>query len=480
MTTTTPPEVAQLTSTSSDVASPSSPSSSGSAPEAKVSVWRRGWRVLMTPVGRRVPVRRGRGAPHGVALLMVMIALALMSAVITDLGTNEMVRYRLACNDRDSLKAQALAESSLNIARLLLAMQSAVQPMLTQLAAIGIPLPAQTFWELVPLDSGLLRGLISGELQQTLGVDVSASLEERTAKRQEKLDEIQQAFDADADGAGLLPFEPPEGGFGYFQGQFTGQILDEERKAASLRGWQAAVTPQTKFPYAQRLFTVFQPERYDFLFDERDAQGNRTDRYEMVAAIHDWIDGDQETTDARADVNNWGRITVGSEDAQYSSGYKTEPRNAYFDSPGELRLVRGMTEAHLRAFGDNISLYSSGKINLLSAPDTTVEALVFACSEPGDPLPNNPQWMLETVITWREFKTLGPLAGGGPINADGFLQLLDSRGLRVNEACKDMMSTESQNFTVYAVGTVGEVSRTLTVVMRVVGATEEVYYYGVR
>ncbi len=435
----------------------------------------------MQPVGKCVPIRRGRGAPHGVALLTVMIALALMSAVVTDLGTNELVRYRLASNDRDALKAQALAESSLNISRLLLAMQSAVQPLITQLAGLGLPLPAFTFWELVPLDSELLKGLISGDLQQAVGLDVAASLEDRKARHAEKVDSARADYDDRKEGARVDgPFEPPEGGFGAFDGQFTATIVDEEQKAASLRGWTKATTPQQRFPYAQRLYTLFQAERFDFLFDERDAQGNRTDRHELIANIYDWMDDNQEATDGRADVNNWGRVTVGNEDGIYSSGYKVEPRNAYFDSPGELRLVRGMSEAHIRAFGDSISLYGEGKINLLSAPDATIEALVFACATPNDPLPNNPIWMQETLITWREFKTLGPLAGGGPINGEGFVQMLDGRGLEVNETCKDLVTTESRNFTVKAMGTVGEVTRTITVVMRVYGANEETYYFAVR
>jgi general secretion pathway protein K len=463
MTTTTPTP----TTTSTTTKAPSPPT--------------RLWRFLMQPVGKRVPIRRGRGAPHGVALLTVMVALALMSAVVTDLGTNELVRYRLASNDRDALKAQALAESSLNISRLLLAMQSAVQPMITQLSGLGLPLPAFTFWELVPLDSELLKGLVSGDLQQAVGLDVSASLEDRRAQHVEKMDATRAEYDGDKDGARFEgPFEPPEGGFGAFDGQFTATIVDEERKAASLRGWATADTPQKRFPYAQRLYTLFQAERYDFLFDERDAQGNRTDRHELIANIYDWIDNNQEATDGRADQNNWGRVTIGNEDANYSSGYKVEPKNAYFDSPGELRLVRGMTEAHMRAFGDSISLYGEGKINLLSAPDATIEALVFACATPNDPLPNNPIWMQETVITWRQFKTLGPLAGGGPINGEGFMQMLDMRGLEVNETCKDLVTTESRNFTVKAMGTVGEVTRTLTVVMRVYGANEETYYFAVR
>jgi general secretion pathway protein K len=461
-----------MTTTMPPPAPPSAPTSSS---------WpRRAWRVLMTPVGRRVPVRRGRGAPHGIAMLTVMVALALMSAVVTDLGTNEMIRYRLACNDRDALKAQALAESSTNLSRLLLGMQSAVQPLITQLAGLGLPLPALTFWELVPLDSEMLKSLTSGELQSALGLDVTAGTEERRARREEKLEQKRADFDADKEGVGAGPFEPPESGFGMFDGQFTAKIVDEERKAASLRGWATALTPQQKYPFAQRLFMVLQPERYDFLFEERDAQGNRTDRYELIAALHDWTDDNGEATDGRADQTTWGRVTVGSEDALYSSGYKVEPKNAYFDSPGELRLVRGMTDAHLRAFGDSVSIYGEGKINLLSAPDSTIEALVFACSEPGDPLVQNPQWMDETIITWREFKTLGPLAGGGPINADGFLQMLDARGLRATPDCKNMMATESKNFTVQATATVGEVTRTLTTVFRVYGATEEIYFYSAR
>lgn len=444
---------------------------------------RRVWRVLMTPVGQRVPVRlpgrTQRGAPHGVALLMVMLALALMSSVVTDLGANEMVRYRLASNDRDSVKAEALAESSVNIARLLLAMQSAVQPCLTMVAGLGVPLPANTFWQLVPLDSELLKGLTSGELQTTIGLDVSAAVEERRTKLDAQKEERLAAWDADKEGAGKGPFEPPEGGFGAFDGTFKAEIQDEEQKAASLRGWSAAVGPAC-FAYAQRLFRVFQPERYDFLFEDRDGQGNRTDRYELVANLYDWIDPNQDQTDGRADVATWCRGAGGSEDSPYSSGYKVQPKNAYFDSTAELRLVRGITDAHLRAFGDQISIYGEGKTNILSAPLSTIEALIYGCAQPGDPIVQSPQWMTETLQLWQEWKSLGPLGGGGASTPDGFLAFLDTRGLAVIPECKDQMTTESRNFTVKASATVGDVTRTITTVMRVYGSAEETYYFSIR
>lgn len=445
-----------------------------------IALFWRAWRLLMTPVGKRVPVRSGRGAPHGIALLIVILSLALMSAVVTDLGTNEIIRYKLASNDRDAMKAQALAESSTNLSRLLLAMQDAVQPLITQLASSGIPLPAHTFWQLIPLDSELLKGLTSGELQSTLGMDVTSALEERQTKRAEALAEKATTFDKDKEGAGLAPFEPPEGGFGAFDGTFRADITDEEQKAASLRGWGRIISPAECFARAQRLFEVMTPERYDFLFEDRDAQGNRTDRFELVANIYDWQDENREMTDGRAEVTSWCRGLAGSEDAVYSSGYKVEPKNGTFDSPAELRLVRGITDAHLRAFGDKISIYGEGKVNILSAPLGTIEALVYACAQPGDPLVQNPLWMKETLSGWEQAKVLGVLGGGFPPTPDGFLGFLDSRGLVVAPACKDQIGTESKNFTISATATVGEVTRTMTTVLRVARQAEEIYYYSIR
>ena len=452
---------------------------------AAPSLRARAWRLLMTPVGTRIGKR---GAPNGIALLVVLMALALMSAVVTDLGANEMIRYRLACNDRDAMKAEALAQSSTNMARLLLAMQDAVQPLITQLAASGIPLPAHTFWQLVPLDSELLKGLTSGQLQSSLGLDVSKSIEERKAK----LEEIKAAkkvdFDPSKEGQGKEPFAPPEGGFGFFDdeahgehGTFKADIMDEEQKAVTLRGWGRDIAPEKCTAIVTRLLTVLHPERYDFLFEDRDAQGNRTDRAELAANLYDWVDENQEATDGHnTDLKSWCHASGGAEDGVYGSGYKAMPKNAYFDSPGELRLVRGITDAHLRAFADKISIYGEGKVNILSAPLSSVEALVYSCANPTDPLVQNPIWMQDTLSGWEQSKAVGIMGGGFPPTPEGFVSFLDSRGMQVLDGCKDQMDTQSHNFTVTATAQVGEVTRTMTTVLRVVRQNEEIYYYSIR
>ncbi|MFZ9886007.1 MAG: hypothetical protein ACO3JL_00790 [Myxococcota bacterium] len=444
------------------------------------SLLRRAWRVLMTPVGRRLPVGK-RGAPHGIALFMVLIALALMSSVVTDFGYNELVRYRLATHERDGLRAQALSDSGVNLARLLLAVQAAVQPMLTQLAAAGIPLPAHTVWNLIPLDSELLKSLTAGELQSMFGMDVSAAVAERKEAADEKRQTLLEDFEEGREGAGAGPFVPPESGFGAFLGDFTVQIDDEEKKAVSLRGFTTQVNPQARWAYVTRLMALFAPERYDFLFEERDSRGNRVDRLELIANLHDYADGNEDATDPRATQADWGRQGGGAEDGLYSSYRGVEPKNGYFDSHAELLRVHGFSDAHMKAFGEQISIYAESKVNLLSAAPQAIEYLVRICAtDPYDYKLIDPLWMQETLQLWNECKMLGIL-GGCQLSPQGFTTFLDGRGLLINaQQCQDNISLESKNFTVRVTANVNDVTRTTTLVARVHGAAEEFYYYSVR
>lgn len=57
---------------------------------------------------------------RGVAILLVLVSLALLATIVSDLSTKEFVRYKLIINDRDSLVAEVLAESGANIAKLVI------------------------------------------------------------------------------------------------------------------------------------------------------------------------------------------------------------------------------------------------------------------------------------------------------------------------------------------------------------------------
>lgn len=452
----------------------------------------RAWRLLMTPVGRRVPVRKGKGAPHGIALFMVLISLALMSAVVSDFGYNELVRYKLAAHERDALKAQALAEGGFQMSRLLLTVQDSIQGVITQMAGM-LPLPNLTIWNLIPLDSEIMKGMTDGQIQSAFGLDMEEALAKRNEEYSEMVGEKMEEFEFDSDGGtGEKPFLPPKGGFGAFDGNFTVDIKDEEQKAATLRGWDGptVLTPAARFAYVQRLMAVFVPERYDFLFEERNSYGDRVDRQELIANLYDWIDANQDSTDSSATMNRWGSGAGGSEDGMYT-GYRdrnARPKNAFFDTPGDIRRVHGWTDAHTTAFMDKISLYADPKTNLLSAPPESIEALVRLCAmDPFDYNLLNRQWMQETLAMWNQCKSMGPLAAlagegaGCQLTAAGFKAFLEgTRGLITNpETCNDdNIGTTSNTFTVRVTATVGDVSRTATFVYR--PKSEEYYFYSIR
>ncbi len=102
--------------------------------------------------------------PRGVAILMVLVSLALMMAVVTELSSKELVRYKLAVNERDALQADALAESGANFAQVILTVQEPLQAYMANFAKLGVQLPAYTIWKLFPIDSDLLKGITDGSL----------------------------------------------------------------------------------------------------------------------------------------------------------------------------------------------------------------------------------------------------------------------------------------------------------------------------
>lgn len=419
--------------------------------------------IFLTPLGTRwSPEKQWR--LRGVALLMVMMSLAIMTAVVGDLGYNETIRYKLAIHNRDSLKAEALADGSLKIVGLLLLVQGKLQPMITQFASMGVPLPAYTLWELLPMDSSSVQNLTTGGFASMLGLDVSQALKKR--EEEQKLAKQNQAF--------KTTFIPPMGGFGAFEGSFKILIQDEESKI-TLRGW-IDTTDQKRRALTRRLLAaLFAPIRYNDLFEGRGAKREKVDRPTLIANIYDYADIDELRIDPYALDTLWGQGGGGSEKEVYMTDRGILPKNAYFDSLDELRLVHGMTTDHMTLFKDSLSIYGEegGKINILSAKDLVVEALIrFCAANDLDPLLLNQGWVDETVSNWRKYQKQGK----GPVSEAGFMSYLQSRTLKLNdELCKSALGSQAGNFTVTSQATVGDVTRTLTIVIRAQG--DEKYYF---
>ncbi|HWE26424.1 MAG TPA: hypothetical protein VHB97_00400, partial [Polyangia bacterium] len=78
------------------------------------------WRRLQRPV----TPRRSRQA--GMALIVVTVTLAVLGAVVGDFSFNSRVDLEAAANARDTLRAEYLARSGMQLSRLLIKVQQSV------------------------------------------------------------------------------------------------------------------------------------------------------------------------------------------------------------------------------------------------------------------------------------------------------------------------------------------------------------------
>ena len=86
---------------------------------------------LLKPSGARAPKATKLSLP-GVALLMVLVTLSILMIIVTDMGYHQTLRFKLAIHQRDSAKAEFLAGSGLNVARLFLVLQDKLQKYFVQ------------------------------------------------------------------------------------------------------------------------------------------------------------------------------------------------------------------------------------------------------------------------------------------------------------------------------------------------------------
>lgn len=411
------------------------------------------------------------------ALFMVLVGLALLTAVVADFAYNQHVKLLIAARERDALRAHYLARSGVELARLLLFFQDQIQPALDMAQQAGmLPFGEFVVWKLIPLDSDMLCGLTDGQIGEALGFDMDNAREAMAERRSTALAQA--------------PLEIEEEKFSMFDdksafcdmgGSFKVEIVDEDSKL-SLRRWETEFGPQAA---ARRdlLMALFYPRRYDFLFEEEDSHGQRSDRYDVISAIRDWIDRDRETTDAKAPPEHFGRDVGGDEDSahgydQYGPSYRS--KNAYFDSKQELHLVRGIDDEIYDTFADALSIYSEGKVNIKSATNPTVLiGLIHACAvNPTDVQLSDPNWLVQTLLRWQEYRMLGMQGGFGAVNPAGWVAFLQSQGLAVDSTrCEGLVSDQSMYFTIKATGKVGDVERTITTVVRVFRSVEEMYYW---
>ncbi|HCF60407.1 MAG TPA: general secretion pathway protein GspK [Myxococcales bacterium] len=420
-------------------------------------------KALRRPVfGSTSPKKRAR--ERGVAMLLVITSIAILTAVAVDFQYNSSVDLQLAANARDELRAEYLARSAVNISRLVLVFQKQLDgqanlagPMLEQLGlgggggGLNIRL-----WEIVPVDCGLLTMILGAAQPSAPPAPVYGENGEPVA----------------------LPL------FGDFPGGCNATIEDEESKLNVNRLNMPGLSSRP--PMEQALAALADP-RFEFVFDKTDAHGVKMTSQEVLIALHDWID--ERDTQATLDV---GGMTIeafpdgfGDENRHYSSSYphRYKAKNAPFDTLDELYQVDGVSDLFMAAFRDRLTVYpDKNKLLNINTNDTRQMVANIAAVTA---IPNDPKLydgitlplILSEIALAKSFSFFG-------LSTTQFLQIIEKNGIAVKDEIKaggaknnKWISDKSETFTIKAMGQAGNVEKTVTAVVRHDNALGKVLYF---
>ncbi len=434
---------------------------------------------------------------RGVAMLLVLIGLAVLTLVTMDIRKNSVVELRLSTNKRDELRAFFLAESGLGFSRLLLRFQKQldaiqlpnIQGLLSALSGAGGASGAS---------AGLLSGLLGGAgatglLSSVLGGQSPGAFTPsalsiqlwRMAKvdcqmLQQLVPEAKSIADTRAASSPSLEFDSayPElaaaqrnRNFGTFQGCFHSTITDEEERLNVAKLGAPQLTAQTA---VSQMLTLFGDERFRFVFQREDANHIKVTPSDVVLAIRDWIDDDnsaaQLNTTGQGNPFFSGFSDEGSTYQRYNPAYKV--KNARFDSLDELYMVYGIGDTFMAAFGDRLTIYPdvNSRLNINSNDPVLLELAIRSIADPlrPDPRLRDPLFIDTLVQKLRAARVIN-LFGLG---VSDFVGIVASTGLALNQIVLGNLSSQrligdkSTTYRISVQGESGDVVKTITAVVR--------------
>jgi general secretion pathway protein K len=288
--------------------------------------------------------RRGKKQEQGFALLIAVIAVAILSVLVTDLHETTGTSFAAAMAERDHLRAEYMAKSGVNLTRMLVGqernLRALVEPLYQAMLSRRAPqIPVWRFADMILKPFSDFEA--SKEDVASAGYDLDMS---------EGLGETRASFEVHAAAE-------------------NGKINLNDPRIADLAQGHANVAMQL---YSLMGGTQPSPNKYDPLFSEFDEKGRLTTRLDVVANVLDWWDADEQRTSY--DPVLLTASTSGGEDTDY---YRTLPqpyaiKNAPFDSIEELRLVRGIDDDFWATFvepslddpGERlVTIYGAAKVN---------------------------------------------------------------------------------------------------------------------
>jgi general secretion pathway protein K len=308
--------------------------------------------------GSRTARARRRAREAGIALVMVLGAIAVLTVMLAEFQDDTSAELASAMADRDSVQAEYMARSAVNLARLLIASEPTIRSSIAPLFMLMQRTPPQLpVWE---FSDRLLGAFNDSEAAKdfagTTGVDLSL-------------------------GKNL----------GLPGGKWELVIVDEDSKIDANLG---ASNDIAHIRLAKELMGLMAAPIYDPLFSQKDPQGNISDRLTVCSSLIDWADPDDNLFSCDFSSNN-APSGQAKEDSYYQLLLKPYFRkNAPFDSLEELHMVRGISDDFWSTFVDPdpnnpkkrvVTVWGSGAVNVNTANPLTLLGLICSAAKPAPP-----------------------------------------------------------------------------------------------
>jgi hypothetical protein len=275
-------------------------------------------------------------------------------------------------------------------------------------------------------------------------------------------------------------------GLGIPAGRMDAVVTNEDGKIDINCGGGPVPERPKQIMVFRQLQALMSSPRYNWLFEQQNADGQYIDRIDLARALIDWADSDEQgfAIDANA---------AGPEDYRYDQ--REDPylaHNSFYDTVEEVGLVRGMSPDFTEAFASNLTVYAGNrdcKVNLKSVKgDCTpllvglIRAALFA--DPSKPpidisiLDDKRAYPLASILCER-----GAVVGFGSLktvvsvlaNPAGSISREDPRfqlmqnmtGITITEAQLGQVATVEppRVYRVVATGESGKVKKTITVIL---------------
>ncbi len=390
-------------------------------------------RSLGDPRGRH-PLRQKGGQRSGVALLVVITAVAVLTVLVSDLAYTARVRFLVTAHRVDRQQAYWLARSGVEIYELIILADREMGDALEQfgLGDIGGLL------EMLPqINTGLLTMLLATEGGGTDLAEDELQAEARGAAEATRAvsEEVRQK--AIEEGGGLFA----ERSWLDMPGDFAAEVQREDCRinVNLLRTGTAASLEES--PTYQLMLGRMSGDEHDAWLRER----NLTAR-DLIANLADWVDADSMRSGNRG----------GYEDSDYQ---KQDPpykaKNAALETLDEIRLVEGWQDEVFERFAEQFTIYGSGKLNI-ACEDAQIDWAILHSSFVQVP-PTNDQRAQELLDLIQEQRLLGFLRT--PKEYVAFLRQL---GLEPKRELEGLLTDKTSVYRIQSTGLVGNSTVNIT------------------